>query len=60
LDTFFFFVFLCITMLRNLVFIPNFFLRHLRITAAIIGWGCHPLCVPLWLKIGPLCHGDLE
>jgi hypothetical protein len=28
---------LCITMLKTLVFIPRFFLRHLRIPAAIIG-----------------------
>jgi hypothetical protein len=31
-------------MLQNLVFIPNFFLCHVPIPAAIIGWGCHPLC----------------
>jgi hypothetical protein len=35
---------ICITILQSLVFIPRFFLRHLRIPAAIIGWGCHPLC----------------
>jgi hypothetical protein len=41
------FFIICITLLQNLVFIPRFFLRHLRIAAAIIGWGCHPLCVNL-------------
>jgi hypothetical protein len=34
-------------MLPNLVFIPGFFLWHLRIPEAIIGWGCHPLCITM-------------
>jgi hypothetical protein len=34
-------------MLQNLVLIPKSLLRNLRIPAAIIGWGCHPLCVNL-------------
>jgi len=38
-------VLICITIFQNLVFIPGFFLRHLSIPAAIIGWGCHPRCV---------------
>jgi hypothetical protein len=45
---------LCITILQNLVFIPRFFLRHLRIPAAIIGWGCHPLCDLCGKKIGKI------
>jgi hypothetical protein len=42
-------LFVCITPLRNLVFIPGFFLWNLRIPAAIIGWGCHPLFESPWL-----------
>ena len=44
---------ICIIILPNLVFISKFFLRHLRIPEAIIGWGCHPLCVNpgnLWIN----------